>query len=95
MSCLNEIHIIEQKMGRIREQKWGPRIIDIDIIFYNQEIIKNADLKIPHPELTNRNFVLIPLLELCPMFIHPISKKSVKEIYEECTDESAVLLYRE
>jgi len=55
---LRQIHSIESKMGRIRKEKWGPRLIDIDIIFYGEEIIKNPNLIIPHPQLTNRNFVL-------------------------------------
>lgn len=87
---LAEIGLIETKMGRVREEQWGPRIIDIDIIFYNEEIIENPNLKIPHPQLTNRNFVLVPLLELCPNKIHPILQKSVKRLAEECTDKGKV-----
>ncbi|MBT8234190.1 MAG: 2-amino-4-hydroxy-6-hydroxymethyldihydropteridine diphosphokinase [Saprospiraceae bacterium] len=83
---LKKIHIIESKLGRIRKIKWGPRIIDIDIIFFGQQIIENPNLKIPHTELTNRNFVLIPLMDICPSFIHPILNKTVKDIYKVSKD---------
>jgi len=90
---LNKIHIIENKLGRIRHEKWGPRTIDIDIIFCGQQIIKKPHLKIPHPELSNRNFVLVPLMDLDPSFKHPILNKTIKEIYDECTDNAVVNLF--
>jgi 2-amino-4-hydroxy-6-hydroxymethyldihydropteridine diphosphokinase len=92
---LSKIHIIEDKLGRVRLEKWGPRVIDIDIIFVGQQIIKKPHLKIPHPELSNRNFVLVPLMDLCPSFLHPILKKTIKEIYSDCTDTGIVKLYRD
>lgn len=73
---------IEKKMGRVREFKWGPRNIDIDILFYDDLIIEQDDLIIPHPELYKREFVLIPLLEIAPEFIHPKFKKTIRELYE-------------
>jgi len=87
---LKQIGQIENKLGRIRNQKWGPRIIDIDIIFYGDKIIENHRLKIPHPELTNRNFVLIPLLDICPGKVHPVFNKTIKELASECRDKGIV-----
>ncbi len=87
---LNQIHIIESKMGRVRKEKWGPRIIDIDIIFYDKKIIKKPDLIIPHPHISNRNFVLTPLMDICPEYIHPESNISVKELHSVCEDSSEV-----
>ncbi len=91
---LNEIQDIEQKMGRKKAALWGPRIIDIDIIFYEQEIIENPNLKIPHPQLTNRNFVLRPLMDVCPEHVHPVLNKTVKILVQECEDKSKVVLYK-
>ncbi|MBN2461594.1 MAG: 2-amino-4-hydroxy-6-hydroxymethyldihydropteridine diphosphokinase [Candidatus Cloacimonetes bacterium] len=71
---------IETRMGRRRRQHWEPRIIDIDILFYGDEIIKSDDLVIPHPDLQNRKFVLDSLLELCPHWQHPVLKKSIADI---------------
>lgn len=87
---LEQIGIIESKMGRDRQVRWGPRIIDVDIIFHNDEIIKNHHLEIPHPQLTNRNFVLIPLLDICPQKIHPVLQKSIQILAEECKDQGIV-----
>lgn len=71
---------IEHKMGRIKEIDKGPRNIDIDIIFYNNEIINQEHLKIPHPSYFKRNFVLTPLAEIEPEYIDPITKKRVSEL---------------
>jgi len=90
---LSEIHKIENKMGRVRTQKWGPRILDIDIIFYAEEIIENHNLKIPHPQLTNRNFVLIPLLDICPDKVHPIHNQTIRQLSDNCEDTGEVRLY--
>ena len=72
---MQEILKIEQLMGRERKEKYGPRIIDIDILFFNDEIINQPGLIIPHPELQNRRFVLIPLSEIAPAFHHPFLHK--------------------
>ena len=81
---------IEKNMGRIRAEHWGPRIIDIDILFYGNEIIRTESLVIPHPELQNRKFVLAPLLEIAPDFIHPVFKKSITQLLSDCTDQSMI-----
>lgn len=83
---------IEEKMGRVRVKKWGPRSIDIDLIFYDDLVIEEKGLQIPHPRLHLRNFVLIPLLDIAANFEHPIFKKSIEELYIDCRDESEVVL---
>jgi 2-amino-4-hydroxy-6-hydroxymethyldihydropteridine diphosphokinase len=80
----------EHDMGRKRTKKWEPRIIDIDILFYGDKIILQTDLKIPHPELEKRKFALIPLAEIAPDFIHPLKKKTIRDLLAECTDTMTV-----
>ena len=84
---------VEKKMGRIREKKYGPRIIDIDILLFNNEIITTSFLIIPHPELQNRRFVLTPLAELAPQIVHPILNKTIAELLNDCPDPLAVKRY--
>ena len=87
---LKIIQNIEVKLGRKRVEHWGSRTMDIDILFYENEIIDTEDLKIPHPLINMRKFVLSPLLEIIPDFIHPGLKKSVKELYLICEDKLEV-----
>ena len=81
---------IEITMGRIREEKMGPRIIDIDILFFNNEILELRFLKIPHPEIQNRRFALVPLAEIEPTLLHPVLKKSVVQLLDTCPDKLEV-----
>jgi len=81
---------IERKMGRKREVKGGPRIIDLDIIFYGQEIIKKKGLTVPHPETHKRRFVLEPLNEIASYFIHPVFGVSVRGLKERLDDTKSV-----
>lgn len=90
IETMNTILSIEKKMGRIRTKKNDPRIIDIDILFFNKEIIKEEALIIPHPQIQNRRFVLIPLNELSAKFIHPVLKKTIHHLLRVCTDKLAV-----
>ncbi|MBK9337627.1 MAG: 2-amino-4-hydroxy-6-hydroxymethyldihydropteridine diphosphokinase [Lewinellaceae bacterium] len=83
---------IEREMGRVRKEKWGPRIIDIDILFYGKRIIRDKGLEIPHPELHKRAFVLVPLLEIAPDLMHPVLKKPIDELYMACEDTSDVVM---
>ena len=87
---LKIIQNIEIKLGRKRVEHWGSRTMDIDILFYENEIIDTEDLKIPHPLINMRKFVLSPLLEIIPDFIHPGLKKSIKELYLICEDKLEV-----
>ena len=82
---------IEKTMGRVRKEKFGPRIIDIDILFYENEVHDLSFLKIPHPELQNRRFVLVPLAEINSEFQHPVLKKTIAELLEECPDNLEVI----
>lgn len=76
----------ENQQGRVRIEKWAPRTLDIDIIYFNNDIIVKPDLKIPHPEMHKRNFVLIPLTEISPGFIHPVFNVANKELLKRCKD---------
>ncbi len=78
---------IEKKLGRMRTVKNAPRIIDIDILFFNKEIIDEPRLQVPHPRIQNRRFVLTPLNELSPNFIHPVLKRSVHHLFIHCPDK--------
>lgn len=81
---------IEALMGRVRTVKYGPRTIDLDILFYNQVIINSQLLQLPHPALQDRRFALTALAEIAPNLIHPILNKSVKKLLSTCTDDSNV-----
>ena len=81
---------IEEKMGRRRDQRYGPRIIDIDILFFNNSITREPGLTIPHPEIQNRRFALTPLDEIAPFFVHPVLQKTIRELLAECTDPLTV-----
>lgn len=81
---------IETGMGRVRSVKNAPRTIDIDILFYNTEIIREDGLSIPHPHIQDRRFVLVPLSEIAPELIHPVSGKTAVEMLTECTDMLSV-----
>jgi len=87
---ISDTQLIEEKMGRIRKEKWGPRIIDIDILFYGDIVISNEKITIPHPEIPNRRFTLLPLSEVAPDFIHPVLKRSVFQLLKACADDLLV-----
>lgn len=77
---------IEEKMGRRRSEKYGARSIDIDILFFNDAILRESGLIIPHPGIPNRRFALVPMNEIAPFFVHPVLKRSVRELLLDCTD---------
>lgn len=83
---------VERKLGRIRHQKWGERIIDIDLIYFKNVIIDSESLTLPHPQISNRKFTLMPLIELGENRIHPIYKKDQKTLMEACDDPLTCLL---
>lgn len=84
---LQKILKIEEEMGRVRTIKNAARIIDIDILFFNDDIVNEQNLTIPHPEIINRRFVLSPLNEIASDMIHPVYKKNIHELLAMCKDE--------
>ncbi len=83
---------IEREMGRTRNEKWGPRIIDLDILFYDDLIIQQEGLEIPHPGIPERSFVLAPMNEIAPDFIHPRLKKTIVTLLKEIPNPQQVSL---
>lgn len=86
---------IEDKLGRVRDEKWGPRTIDLDIIFYDDIILEDKDLEIPHPRVHLRRFVLEPLFEIAPNFIHPLYNISAKDLMDNIGDDKRVVRLEE
>lgn len=84
---------IEVSMGRIRTVKYGPRLIDLDIIYYNEEVIQTETLIIPHPAMQERRFVLVPLAEIAPSFMHPVLNKNNQQLLDGCPDKLEVTLW--
>jgi len=89
LETLHHIQVIEKKLGRIRTSDvdgFESRVIDIDILYFNSDIIKSDQLTVPHYALHERNFTLSPLVEISPLYIHPIFRKTNKELLDICTD---------
>ena len=84
---LAEILSIEILLGRKRIEKWGSRIIDIDILLYGDQVVDEPELTIPHPFLAFRRFCLMPLNEIAPKFVHPVLKKNIQELLFELSDD--------
>jgi 2-amino-4-hydroxy-6-hydroxymethyldihydropteridine diphosphokinase len=98
-AVLSAITVIERSLGRDRKKEPGridgerdyrSRTIDIDILFYNDLILESGSLIIPHPEIVNRRFVLTPLNDVCPDYVHPGVNKTIRELLEQCEDTSGV-----
>ena len=87
LQTMHTILAIEKSMGRVRTIKNAPRIIDIDILFFNKEIIDQEQLMVPHPQIQNRRFVLVPLNQLSPNLKHPVLKKTVHQLLMHCPDK--------
>jgi 2-amino-4-hydroxy-6-hydroxymethyldihydropteridine diphosphokinase len=91
---LGRIMMIESLLGRVRsETHYTSRLIDIDILLYEDMILDEETLKIPHPLLHERKFVLVPLCEIAPEMVHPVLKKSISELLEICEDKSKVIFH--
>ncbi|PYV89934.1 MAG: 2-amino-4-hydroxy-6-hydroxymethyldihydropteridine diphosphokinase [Acidobacteria bacterium] len=86
---------VEQDLGRERTIPKGPRSIDVDILLYNRLVIEDAGLTIPHPRLHLRRFVLVPLAEIAPEFLHPIFKQPITNLLEKCADRSQVVMFKQ
>jgi 2-amino-4-hydroxy-6-hydroxymethyldihydropteridine diphosphokinase len=90
---LKKILGVEKELGRIRDEKYGARTIDIDILYFGDEIISEAALTIPHPRIAERRFVLIPLAEIAQKFIDPIHQQSIETLLKNCNDKLEVRVY--
>lgn len=90
---LHGILNIEQMMGRIRVEHWGPRLIDIDILLFGDQIIQEKNLIVPHPQLINRKFALTPLAEIAAKYVHPQTKLSIQQHLIDCPDTLRVQLF--
>jgi len=91
-SLLKRLKQIEVQAGRVKTFRWGPRLIDIDILFYDDLVLESESLTIPHPHLHKRAFVLVPLADIAPDFVHPILDKTVAQLLTKC-DASGVKPY--
>ena len=88
---LTKFKEIEKSLGRKNKKKWRPRVIDIDILFYDDLSLESPKMKIPHPRILERNFVLIPFAEIAPQFVHPVLKKTIKELLDTSPDQKKVV----
>ncbi len=93
--ALRALKKVEIEAGRKQREKWHEREIDIDILFYGNRVINRGGLVIPHPMLVNRNFVLKPLSELAPAFVHPVLIRNVEYLFNHTKDKNRVYLYSE
>jgi 2-amino-4-hydroxy-6-hydroxymethyldihydropteridine diphosphokinase len=91
-ALLEAVSRIERELGRERREKWGPRTIDIDILFYGRRVVRDKGLEVPHPELHKRAFVLVPLMEIAADFEHPVFKQPIDQLYMDCEDQSEVVM---
>ncbi len=89
-ACLAEILEIEREFGRERKERWGPRTLDLDILYYGDKVIAESDLSIPHPRIAERKFILTPLAEIAPTFTDPASRKTIVTLLADCSDKGQV-----
>ncbi len=89
---LQRILTIEESLGRVRSKKWEPRVIDIDILFYSRYVVLSKELKIPHPHIAQRRFILEMMVEMESNFAHPIHRKTMQELLDICKDTLKVTL---
>lgn len=82
---------IEADMGRVRTTKWGPRVIDLDILLFGQDIIDDILVKVPHPMMHLRKFVMAPMAELAPDLMHPVLGKTIIELFKEIPDDGQIV----
>jgi len=94
LEILVQIKSIEKKLGRVKtSESYESRTIDIDILFYNDEIIELPELIIPHPQLHKRGFTLVPLAEIAPELNHPVLNKPIKDLLRDCEDQSKIKIF--
>ena len=85
---------IEEALGRVRTEAWGPRTLDLDMLYYDQLILNTANLQLPHPQLHLRRFTLVPLCELAPLLVHPLLQKNNLQLLRECPDQLQVSIFQ-
>ena len=90
--CLKKVQTIEEEMGRLKTEKWGPRIIDIDILFYEYDVLETDIITVPHQHLHQRAFVLKPLQDILPNFIHPLKNKTIIQLIKDIDDNTLLFL---
>lgn len=83
LELLDALHVLEQEANRVREIHWGPRTLDLDILLYDEEVIRSEVLTVPHADLCNRDFVLIPMAEIAPFALHPLKNQTMSELLDE------------
>ena len=91
LALLHTLLEIEQEMGRVRLRHWGERNIDLDLLLYEDVVMDTPELKLPHPDMQNRDFVLLPLAEIAPELVHPILQKSIEELSNLYISKRAVI----
>lgn len=89
-TLLRQLLAIEAQMGRVRIERYGARTIDIDMLFFNEDIIQLPELTIPHPEVARRRFALTPMDEIAPGYVHPVLRKTIHELLDQCPDKLEV-----
>ncbi|GAB3930191.1 2-amino-4-hydroxy-6-hydroxymethyldihydropteridine diphosphokinase [Larkinella terrae] len=87
---LEKTQAIENRLGRVRREKWGSRVIDIDLLYVDETVLNSETLTVPHPFLHERRFTLVPLAEIAPEFVHPVFHKTNRQLLAECPDLGAV-----
>jgi len=93
-NLLKKLKVVESAMGRkrVKGKRWGSRIIDLDVLFFGSLVLRKRTLKVPHPEVQNRRFVLLPLSELAPQLIHPVLQVTVSDLLASAKDTKKVAL---
>lgn len=91
-ALLAQLLAIEQEFGRVRQEHWGPRTLDLDLLLYDDLILQQPNLQIPHPRMTERAFVLVPLVEIAPDWIEPVSQRVIQDLLLEIDTNDVHLL---
>lgn len=92
---LNILHAVEKAAGRKRTIHWGPRTLDLDILFYDEKIIYDEELIVPHPDMLNRDFVMVPLQQIAPYKIHPLTGKTITQLAQEIPSTNIHIINKE